>query len=128
MTEKRFYVAESKLIDGYCVFDREKKYVFSPRPRMADCLNDAHTLNELAEENIELHIQLDFLKDENQHMRYLVNNNEQLQERNNRQAKQLDKLYTLIEKQDWKTLKGIIQEFQECEEQLQKEWGTYVDE
>ena len=51
MTEKRFYVAESKLIDGYCVFDREKKYAFCPRPRMADCLNDAHILNELAEEN-----------------------------------------------------------------------------
>ena len=47
--------------------------------------------------------------------------NQQLQERNDRQAKQLDNLYTLIEKQDWKTLKGIIQEFQECDERLQKE-------
>lgn len=35
-------------------------------------------LNELHEENIELHIQNDFLKDENQHMRDLVNENEQL--------------------------------------------------
>ena len=51
MTEKRFYVAESNLIEGYCVFDREKKYAFHPRPRKADCLNDAHTLNELHEEN-----------------------------------------------------------------------------
>ena len=50
--------------------------------------------------------------------------NEQLKERNERQAKQLDNLYTLIEKQDWKTLKGLIQEFQECEEQLQREWRT----
>ncbi len=54
MTEKRFYVAESNLIDGYCVFDREKKYAFHPRPRKVDCLNDAHTLNELHEENEEL--------------------------------------------------------------------------
>lgn len=51
---KRFYVEESKLIDGYCVFDREKKYVFSPRPRRADCLNDAHILNKLYEKNKEL--------------------------------------------------------------------------
>jgi len=49
--------------------------------------------------------------------------NEQLKQRNDRQAKQLDNLYNLIEKQDWKTLKGLIQEFQECEEQLQKEWS-----
>ena len=47
----------------------------------------------------------------------LKKENEQLQERNNRQAKQLDNLYTLIEKQEWKTLTGLIQEFQECEEQ-----------
>lgn len=50
MTEKRFKIAESNLTDGYCVFDREKKYAFTPRPRKADCLNDAHTLNELHEE------------------------------------------------------------------------------
>lgn len=51
MTAERFYVAESNLIDGYCVFDREKKYAFHPKPRKADCLNDAHILNELHDEN-----------------------------------------------------------------------------
>ena len=55
----------------------------------------------------------------------LYRENEQLKQRNNRQAKQLDNLYHLIEKQDWKTLNGLIQEFQECEEQLQREWRTY---
>ena len=55
----------------------------------------------------------------------LIEENEQLKQRNNRQAKQLDNLYHLIEKQDWKTLNGLIQEFQECEEQLQREWRTY---
>ena len=55
----------------------------------------------------------------------LVIKNKELQERNNRQCRQLDNLYKLIEKQDWKTLKGLIQEFQECEEQLQKEWSDY---
>ena len=48
---------------------------------------------------------------------YLTNENEQLKQRNSRQAKRLDNLYHLIEKEDWQTLKGIIQEFQECEEQ-----------
>ena len=38
----------------------------------------AGLLNELHEKNIELHIQNDFLKDENQHMRDLVNENKQL--------------------------------------------------
>lgn len=61
-------------------------------------------------------------------MNDLSDENEQLKQRNDRQAKQLDNLYHLIEKQDWKTLKGLIQEFQECEEQLQKEWQTYDDE
>lgn len=51
---KRFYIAESNLVDGYCVFDRERKYSFSPRPRKADCLNDTHILNELVEENEQL--------------------------------------------------------------------------
>ena len=37
-------------------------------------------LNELNDKNIELHIQNDFLKDENQHMRDLVNENEQLKQ------------------------------------------------
>lgn len=55
----------------------------------------------------------------------LANENEQLKQRNNRQAKQLDKLYTLIEKEDWQALKGIIQDFQECEEQLQRESKYY---
>ena len=54
MNEKRFYSAESNLIDGYCVFDREKKYAFHPRPRKADCLNDVHILNELHEKNEQL--------------------------------------------------------------------------
>jgi len=39
-------------------------------------------LNELTEENSKLHIQNDFLKDENRHMRDLVNENNQLKEEN----------------------------------------------
>ena len=49
----------------------------------------------------------------------------ELQERTDRQAKQLDNIYNLIEKQDWETLQGLIEEFKECEEQIQREWKCY---
>ena len=84
-------------------------------------------LNELNDENIELHIQNDFLKDENTHMRNVLNENKQLKQRNDRQAKQLDRLYHLIEEKDWRTLSDILDDFKRCEEQLQKEWKCYND-
>ena len=55
----------------------------------------------------------------------LKEENEQLKQRNDRQAKQLDKLYSLIEEKDWTALSDIIDDFKRCEEQLQKEWGIY---
>mgnify|MGYP003437384611 CR=1 FL=1 len=57
----------------------------------------------------------------------LLNENEQLKQRNDRQAKQLDRLYSLVEEKDWAALSDIIDDFKRCEEQLQKEWGTYND-
>lgn len=57
----------------------------------------------------------------------LYEENEQLKQRNDRQAKQLDRLYHLIEEKDWIALSDIIDDFKQCEEQLQKEWGTYCD-
>ena len=57
----------------------------------------------------------------------LVDENEELKQRNNQQAKQLDRLYNLIEEKDWRTLTDILDDFKRCEEQLQKEWGTYGD-
>ena len=53
--------------------------------------------------------------------------NEQLRERNQRQAKRLAELYELMAKKDWETLTEIIDDFCSCEEQLQREWGTYGD-
>ena len=58
----------------------------------------------------------------------LTEENEQLKQRNNRQVKQLDRLYHLIEEKDWRTLSDIIDDFKRCEEQLQKEWRTYGDD
>ena len=60
-------------------------------------------------------------------LNWLVEENEQLKERNNRQAKQLDRLYNLIEEKDWRTLSDIIDDFKRCEEQLQREWKCYDD-
>ena len=57
----------------------------------------------------------------------LSEENEQLKQRNDRQAKQLDRLYSLIEEKDWTVLSDIIDDFKRCEEQLQKEWGIYDD-
>ena len=55
----------------------------------------------------------------------LADRNEELQTRNDRQANSLDELYNLIEKEDWKALQQIIQDFKDCEEQLQREWAKY---
>ena len=85
---------------------------------------------------IEINNEIDELKRENKKLnescvRYgfevgrLEEENEQLKQRNDRQAKQLDRLYSLIEEKDWIALSDIINDFKRCEEQLQKEWGIY---
>lgn len=132
MTEKRYNVWD---IDGTIFLEdhKEGSYHIGQAGNVdINCLNDiADRLNELHEGNQELK---SFNKDLAENLSACANARiskdnriERLEERNNRQAKQLDNLYTLIEKQDWKTLKGLIQEFQECEEQIQQEWGTYGD-
>ena len=85
---------------------------------------------------IEANNEIDKLKRENKKLnescvRYgfevgrLEEENEHLKQRNDRQAKQLDRLYSLIEEKDWTALSDIIDDFKRCEEQLQKEWGVY---
>ena len=77
-------------------------------------LNDQQDeINHLS--NFGLHVTLDKKNKEN----------EELKQRNDRQAKQLDRLYSLIEEKDWTALSDIIDEFKRCEEQLQKEWEIY---
>lgn len=55
----------------------------------------------------------------------LAEENKQLKQRNNRQAKQLAELYELMAKKDWESLTEIIDDFCSCEEQLQREWKCY---
>lgn len=85
---------------------------------------------------IEANNEIDELKRENKKLnescvRYgfevgrLEEENEQLKQRNDRQAKQLDRLYSLVEEKDWTALSDIVDDFKRCEEQLQKEWEIY---
>jgi DNA-binding transcriptional MerR regulator len=57
----------------------------------------------------------------------LKEENKELQERNDRQYKQLGDLYRLIEQKDWRALSDIMDDFKKAEEQLQKEWSEYND-
>ena len=103
MTQKRFVYYEHKGAD-YILDTPNKSLDFIEM--LGDCLE--------AEEIVDL---LNCLNDEN----------EQLKQRNDRQAKQLDRLYSLVEEKNWTALSDIIDDFKRCEEQLQKEWGTYDD-
>ena len=55
----------------------------------------------------------------------LNDENEELKKRNNRQAKQLDNIYSLIEQKDWRALSDIIDDFKKCEERLEREERLY---
>lgn len=98
MTEnKRFEIKPSAMYNNkYVIHDSKIEYTF---PVLDSTLNYmfCKALNELSDEN------------------------EQLKQRNDRQAKQLDRLYSLIEEKDWIALSDIIDDFKRCEEQLQKE-------
>jgi len=81
-----------------------------------------YTINEMAKT---IRIYDDGYIDLNKKYKKLADEKEQLKQRNDRQAKQLDRLYNLIEQKDWRTLNDILDDFKRCEEQLQREWRTY---
>lgn len=94
-------------------------------------------LNELYEENNRLEFRIralemekreNYFKQDDKTLKMFYEENQQLQERNDRQVERLNSIYRLIENEDWKTLKGIIQEFQECEERLKQEWRCYIND
>ena len=79
MTEKRFDVIHSPVTGLFVVTDDEHKEVFEGIKSYGNACRFANLLNALHDEN------------------------EQLKQRNDRQAKQLDRLYRLIEEKDWRT-------------------------
>ena len=84
----------------------------------ADRRGVLHLMNQLADTNpneqrhFYLKYRLDKVHNDNDLLR---KENEQLKERNNRQAKTIDNLYSLIEKGDWTALKNIIKEMNEAD-------------
>jgi regulator of replication initiation timing len=77
-------------------------------------------MNKISKQNKQIiKLQLDFAD--------LKKENEELKQRNDRQAKRLGELYELMAKKDWESLTEIIDDFCSCEEQLQRESGTYSD-
>ena len=114
MTEKRFKV--HSMIQGAKIGETIDLELCEELIKKYGSLSDIHVL----------------IEDNGNDMTYqevvnLLNENEQLKQRNDRQAKQLDRLYSLIEEKDWTALSDIIDDFKRCEEQLQKEWGVYDD-
>ena len=103
MTEKRFKVLETITHDDRRIYELTKNdigyYNFKGEMLLAHMI--CNELNKLLEEN------------------------EQLKQRNDRQAKRLAELYELMAKKDWESLTEIIDDFCSCEEQLQRESGTY---
>lgn len=84
MTEKRF----AFVIDN----GKDTFYDLSENGEIMNMIDTEEMLNELNDENIELHIQNDFLKEENQHMRDLVNENEQLKSENEQLRNELKQI------------------------------------
>ena len=114
MTNKRFYLnKKGNIID--VISDSELRYI-------EDMQVIVDLLNELAEENERLKTKnTAYLQD----IEMFKEKNTELQLRNDRQAETIGELYNLIEKNDWKALQQIIQDFKDCEEQLRKEWKRY---
>ena len=107
MTEKRFVNIGNEIhLNGewWCSANGE---------HCADVITTA--LNELSEQAEAVRTELQLCEEENN----------ALQERNDRQAETIRKLYTWIGNKDWKALATYMEELEKCEEQLQYEWRTY---
>lgn len=57
----------------------------------------------------------------------ILDENEQLKQRNDRQYNQLKQLWELIEDEDYNTLRSMLNQRETDEKLLQKEWGAYSD-
>lgn len=60
-------------------------------------------------------------------MNELNDENEQLKQRNENQYNQLKQLWELIEKEDYNTLRSMLNQRETDEKLLQNEWRTYCD-
>lgn len=92
-------------------------------------INESNFIIEILDDGIPMHYStiVNRLNEQHKTIIRFEKENEQLQARNDRQAKRLGELYELMAKKDWESLTEIIDDFKRCEEQLQKEWGTYCE-
>ena len=132
MTEKRFTVHikwfnYEKTEGEIELFDNGQPLLLSESVEDVQWIKSL--LNELQEENKRLKsINQDYcnyIGDFEEDFIRLAEENKELQERNDRQYKQLGDLYRLIEEKDWRALSDILDDFKKADEQLQKEWKCY---
>lgn len=116
---RQAYKQDWKACVSYC--DTYKDEIHTLKDNIQGLIEENKVLKNNIEKLSELCIKYDFKVER------LEEENEGLKQRNDRQAKQLDRLYSLIEEENWTALSDIIDDFKRCEEQLQKEWGTYDD-
>lgn len=119
MSEKRFYI---DTIDGgeSVLTNNGKELSLNETCNLLNELNDKIELIEIDKRNLhhlDAHNRVKILE--------LRKENHELQERNNRQYKQLGDLYRLIEEKDWRALSDIMDDFKKSEELLQKEWSNF---
>lgn len=51
----------------------------------------------------------------------------ELETRNQRQYGRLKEITDLMQNRDWKALEQIVEDWEQAEDQLKREWGTYCD-
>lgn len=76
---------------------------------------------------IEQAIQVYYLKNENKHMKNVLDENKELETRNKRQYNLLTEITDLMMKRDWKGLEKIVEDWEESDRLLQAEWGNCGD-
>ena len=126
MTENKRYIVD----DAGTLIDIQTRECYDIVEEVVDLLNNLSDENEQLKQQIsEQCIQLDYLNDENKHMRYVLNDNRQLKERikkvetrNKRQYNSLKEIIDLILERDWYGFEKIIKDWEESERLLQSEW------
>ena len=124
MTEKRFTIELYKdftewydrLTDNATGFPPNRYHWLVDKGEIIDLMNS------LAEENEQLKKENDIAIDG---LTLCQEKNAELKERNNRQAKTIHNLYSLMENKDWEGLTAIVEEMEEAEELNRMEFEAY---
>ena len=139
MTEKRFIYCFEGIEDKW---ETVEEYKYTPCTKdgfqdLCDMLNKLHEENEQLKRQVkeysmrntvnsdlydETYEQLEKME---KNYKSLLNENEQLKQRNTNQYNQLTELWEIIEEENWEKLIAMKKQLKEDEERLQKEWVCY---